>query len=61
MAKVTGVIAAIGGLMVMSGHIKGTGIIPPEDAVTEETYQYFISSVSEHGVHVKEVITEPEA
>src|SRR5215469_611686 len=61
MAKVTGVTAAIGGLMVMSGHIKGTGIIPPEDAVTEDTYQYFISSVSEHGVHVKEVITELEA
>jgi lysine 6-dehydrogenase len=58
MAKVTGAAAAAGGLLIASGSITARGIVPPEDAITSDNYQLFISMLDENGVHIKEVISE---
>lgn len=56
MARVTGFSAAIGAVMLAKGMVKETGIVPPEDGIYGEAYDFMIAELKKHNIHIVEKV-----
>ncbi len=56
MARVTGFSAAAGAMLLAKGMVKEKGIVPPEDAVYGEAYDYMIAELKKHNIHIVEKV-----
>lgn len=56
MSRVTGFSAAIGARMLGRGEIEAKGIVPPEDAISEELYCKFMAELAKREIIVAEVV-----
>ncbi|MGD9347128.1 MAG: saccharopine dehydrogenase C-terminal domain-containing protein, partial [Candidatus Aminicenantes bacterium] len=58
MARVTGFSEAICARFLAGGEIKKKGIVPPEDAITDDLYAKYISALKERNIEILEEITQ---
>jgi len=52
MARTTAFPGMIVALMLARGEISGKGLVPPEDAITEDAFEMYIAELYRRGVHV---------
>lgn len=58
MMRITGFPAALGARLLAQGVIQQRGIIPPEDAITGEVYEWFLRELAARQIHIVETFTE---
>jgi lysine 6-dehydrogenase len=57
MARTTAFTGAIAAMMLASGHIKGTGVLPPETSITGVNFKTLFRRLAEKNVRVSKTVT----